>query len=175
MNSARVKYTYRSMCRFTNHNLRVNYILILLIIRGFRLSVCLCMALQSFFGPWPIFRFLILYTVGRTPWTGDQPVARPLPTHGTTQTQNKHIQTSMPLVGFEPTIPAFERAKTVHALDRAATVIGFRLSRETKFSPTPDNWESIVYQGLSTRYAWLWEWGNTAIPDHRTVPAPDNR
>jgi hypothetical protein len=27
-------------------------------------------------------------------------------------------------VGFEPTIPAFERAKTVHALDRAATGIG---------------------------------------------------
>jgi hypothetical protein len=29
------------------------------------------------------FSFLILYTVGRTPWTGDQPVARPLPTHRT--------------------------------------------------------------------------------------------
>jgi hypothetical protein len=27
-------------------------------------------------------------------------------------------------MGFEPTIPAFERAKTVHALDGAATVIG---------------------------------------------------
>jgi hypothetical protein len=27
-------------------------------------------------------------------------------------------------VGFEPTIPAFERAKTVHVLDRAAAVIG---------------------------------------------------
>jgi hypothetical protein len=27
-------------------------------------------------------------------------------------------------MGFEPTIPAFEQAKTVHALDRAATVIG---------------------------------------------------
>jgi hypothetical protein len=27
-------------------------------------------------------------------------------------------------VGFEPTIPALEREKTVHALDRAATVIG---------------------------------------------------
>jgi hypothetical protein len=27
-------------------------------------------------------------------------------------------------VGFEPTIPAFELAKIVHALDRAATVIG---------------------------------------------------
>jgi hypothetical protein len=30
----------------------------------------------------------------------------------------------MPRVGFEPTIPAFERVKTVHALDRAVTVIG---------------------------------------------------
>jgi hypothetical protein len=26
------------------------------------------------------FNFLIFYTVGRTPWTGDQPVAGPLPT-----------------------------------------------------------------------------------------------
>jgi hypothetical protein len=31
----------------------------------------------------------------------------------------------MPLVGFEPMAPVFERAKTVHALDRAATAIGF--------------------------------------------------
>jgi hypothetical protein len=29
----------------------------------------------------------------------------------------------MSRVGLEPTTPAFERAKTVHALDRAATVI----------------------------------------------------
>jgi hypothetical protein len=41
------------------------------------------------------------------------------------KTRNKRIhQTSMPSVGFEPTIPAFERGKTVHALDRAATVTG---------------------------------------------------
>jgi hypothetical protein len=30
----------------------------------------------------------------------------------------------MPRVGFEPTIPAIERGKTVHASDRAALVIG---------------------------------------------------
>jgi hypothetical protein len=30
----------------------------------------------------------------------------------------------MPLVGFEPTISAFEQVKTVHALDRVDTVIG---------------------------------------------------
>jgi hypothetical protein len=81
---------------------------------------------SSFVGPWPLFRFLNLYIVGSTPWKGDQPVARPLPTHRTTQTQNKCKQTSMPWVGFEPTIPEFERAKTVHALDHAATV-GHRL------------------------------------------------
>jgi hypothetical protein len=68
------------------------------------------------------FSFLILYTVGRTPFTGDQPVARPLPTHRTTQTQNKRTQTSMPKVRFDPTIPVIKRAKTVHALDRTATV-----------------------------------------------------
>jgi hypothetical protein len=37
-----------------------------------------------------------------------------------TQTQHKRTQTSMPRVGFEPTTPVFERAKIVHALDRAA-------------------------------------------------------
>jgi hypothetical protein len=74
------------------------------------------MALQPFVGPWPLLQFRnLFYTDGRTPWTSNQPVARPLPTHRTTQTQNKrtHTQTSMPRVGFEPTIPASERAKTV--------------------------------------------------------------
>jgi hypothetical protein len=40
------------------------------------------------------FSFLILYTVGRTPWTGDQPFARPLPTDRITQ---------VPPLGFEST------------------------------------------------------------------------
>jgi hypothetical protein len=34
--------------------------------------------------------------------------------------------TFMPRVGFEPNIPVFERSMTVHALDRAATVMGQR-------------------------------------------------
>jgi hypothetical protein len=77
------------------------------------------MALQTF-GSWPLFQYLKQHTIGRIPWTGDRSVARPLPT----QTQNKHTQTSMPGVGFEHTIQAFEWAKTVYALDRAAIVIG---------------------------------------------------
>jgi hypothetical protein len=82
------------------------------------------MALQPFVGTWPLFQFLNLYTVGIIPWTGDQSVARALPTHRTTQTQNKSKQISMPRVGFEPTTPVFERTKIFHALDRTTTVIG---------------------------------------------------
>jgi hypothetical protein len=55
----------------------------------------------------------------------DQPVARSLPVQRTAKTQNKRKQTSLPQVGFEPTIPVFERAKTVHALERAAHKILF--------------------------------------------------
>jgi hypothetical protein len=40
-----------------------------------------------------------------------------------TQTWSKYRRTLMPRVEFEPTTPVIGRAKTVHALDRAATVI----------------------------------------------------
>jgi hypothetical protein len=43
---------------------------------------------------------------------------------GKTQENAYTHQTSMPWVRFEPTIPAYERAKTVHALNRSATVTG---------------------------------------------------
>jgi hypothetical protein len=47
-------------------------------------------ALQLFVGPWPLFQFRnLFYTDGRALWTSDQPVARPLPIHRTTQTKNK--------------------------------------------------------------------------------------
>jgi hypothetical protein len=47
-----------------------------------------------------------------------------------TYTQNKPTQTSMPPVGFEPTTPVFERVKTVHALDRAATVMAHHVPED---------------------------------------------
>jgi hypothetical protein len=51
-------------------------------------------------------------------------VISPLQGRYLTQTQNKHKQISMSRVGFEPKVPALERAKIADALDRAATVIG---------------------------------------------------
>jgi hypothetical protein len=73
--------------------------------------IIIIMDLQPFVGSWPIFSLLIIYAFDRTHWTGDQPFARPLPIYRTTQTQNKlHTQTFIPWVGFEATIPTFERA-----------------------------------------------------------------
>jgi hypothetical protein len=66
-----------------------------------------------------------LITLRHTPqsvgllWTRDRPVAE------TSTWQHKHCtrQTSMPPLGFEPTIPASARPQT-YVLDRAATGIG---------------------------------------------------
>jgi hypothetical protein len=41
-----------------------------------------------------------------------------------TKTQNKHKQTSIPRVGLERMVPGFKRARTLHTLECAATVIG---------------------------------------------------
>jgi hypothetical protein len=38
----------------------------------------------------------------------------------------------MPWVGFELTIPESERAKTIHTLDRAATVTGYWITTQIK-------------------------------------------
>jgi hypothetical protein len=79
------------------------------------------MALQSFVEPWPLFQFLNQNTVVGLLGRGISP-SKGHYLHTEQHKQNKRIQTSMPCVGFEPMIPAFERAKTVHVLDRAATV-----------------------------------------------------
>jgi hypothetical protein len=47
-------------------------------------STVLLLGLGSFFS------FLILYTVDRTPWMGDRPVVRPLPTQDNTNTEYTH-------------------------------------------------------------------------------------
>jgi hypothetical protein len=63
----------------------------------------------------------ILQTVGRTPWTGDQPIVRPLRIQHNTNTDGS--RTFISRVGFEPTNPGFDRAKAFLVLDQAATLI----------------------------------------------------
>jgi hypothetical protein len=94
------------------------------------------MALQPFVGSWPLFQFIDLFKqsvglLGRgiSPSQGSY-------LHTGQHKQNKRTQTSMPQVGFEPMIPAFEQAKTVHALDRAATVIDSLCYQYPQHEPT---------------------------------------
>jgi hypothetical protein len=109
-------------------------------------------------GPGLCFQFPYHFTDGRTPWTSDQLVARPLPKHRTTQTQNKHIHTKHPCLVWDWS----ERAKTVHVLDHSATVTGWVslyravtyhravISTEQEF--TASHPASIVVLGLEPRW-----------------------
>jgi hypothetical protein len=97
----------------------------------FTLSLCRLLELGRSFS------FLILYAVCRARWR-DQPVARPLPTHRINTHRHLCLEwgsntRSQCSSGEDCSCLrprghcdrlAFERAKTVHALDRAATVTG---------------------------------------------------
>jgi hypothetical protein len=91
------------------------------------------------------FSFVILYTVGRTPWTGDRPVARPLPTRRITQTQNKHTH-RRPCLERDSN-PRSQRSKTVQAPDRASTVTCCRphTSENTSDRKRDKNKGNILY------------------------------
>jgi hypothetical protein len=80
---------------------------------------------------------------------------------------NVHIHPCF-VVGLEPTIPAFERAKKIHTLEGATTVIGHPYNRQCKYrffnshsggwSP---NWVHSARRQLlacCTCPGWLWGW-----------------
>jgi hypothetical protein len=95
------------------------------------------MALPAHSGPWPLVQFRNHFSqmVGLLGRVISPSQARYLNTGQHKDRINAYIhQTSMPWVGFEPTIPAFERATTVHALDRAASLTGsLHVFRVTKW------------------------------------------
>jgi hypothetical protein len=86
-----------------------------------------------------LFSFLVLYIVGRTPWTEDQPVARPLPTHRKHE-QNKRTQTSMS--GIRTHFPGVRVSEDSSCLrpcghrDRRTSLIRFQMSRFLSQSDT---------------------------------------
>jgi hypothetical protein len=65
------------------------------------------MALQLFVGPWPLLQFHNhFYTDGRTPWTNDQPITRPLPTHRINAHTDIHV-----LSGIRTHDPSIQASK----------------------------------------------------------------
>jgi hypothetical protein len=79
---------------------------------------------SPFVGPWPLFQFTNLIHSRLDSLDGGSARLRAA----------TYTQTSMSPVGFEPTMSVLERAKTVHASDRAATVIGYSNIRKPKYS-----------------------------------------
>jgi hypothetical protein len=72
------------------HHVIFSFLFLLPLCLSIYLSIYLSMALPPFVGLWLLFQFLdLFYTVGRTSWMEDKPVARPLPALRTAQTQNK--------------------------------------------------------------------------------------
>jgi hypothetical protein len=89
--SLQVHYLY--CCHIADKHLQLNdIILYMMIMRPLFFFQWLFQPTQ---GPGLLFSSVIIFffTGGRTPWANDQPVARPLPTHRTIQTQNKRIHT----------------------------------------------------------------------------------
>jgi hypothetical protein len=75
------------------------------------LPIYLSMALQSFVVSWPLFRFLNPTHICSDSLDADQPVARPLPTHRTTQTQQTrriHIHVLSGIWTHHPSVRASE-------------------------------------------------------------------
>jgi hypothetical protein len=107
---------YREHCmrRFIICTLQ-NIIIIIIII--------IITTLKPFVGPWPLFTVSWSYTqsVGPFGWGISLSQGHYLHTEQHKQRIKAH---NTDIHGFEPTIPAFERAEIVHALDRTATVFG---------------------------------------------------
>jgi hypothetical protein len=88
-----------------------NYFFIIVVFQGLGLLAC--------FGSEFIFCNLSIYwTVGRTPWRGDRPDARPLPTHRTTQHRKTrtHIHASSGIRNHDPSVRAAEDSTCLRPL-----------------------------------------------------------
>jgi hypothetical protein len=105
------------------------------------------------------FSFLILYTFGRTPWTGDQPVSSPLHcTQDSTNRINAHRHQCFKW-DSNPWSQCLS-GLTFHALDNTATMIGKVAFRSTKFIPSSMKTYRLVEE---LRWGRLWHWHHDII------------
>jgi hypothetical protein len=150
------------------------------------------MALQAFVGPCSLFfSFVIIFTqiVGLLGRLISPSQGRCL--QRTTQPQNKRIHRHPCLwVGFESTIPAFERAKTVHTYgycDRPNTSIAFlKYGTTLSGTPRPVKWWATVCAVHRVQTGWgppspgstgrrgLIQWMDSNQSVHLTTPFPQS-
>jgi hypothetical protein len=96
-------------------------------------------SLPAHWGTWPLIQFRNHFF---TPWTSDQPVARPLSKHKTTQTQNKcihalNIHTLSGIRTHDPSTRASEDSSCLRQrshCDRPLTIVRDRNNEQTPWS-----------------------------------------
>jgi hypothetical protein len=102
---------------------------------------------------------LDLYTICRTAWTSDRPVARALHKHRTTQTQNKRTHTHTAnihaLSGTRTHDHSLQTNENSSCLSRSATVTGACIINATKYKDFYFHFKNVfrmqetLYEGLS--------------------------
>jgi hypothetical protein len=122
----------------------------------------------------------IIFTDVRTPWTGDQLVARPLPKHRATQTQNKHIH--IPnihgLCGFRTHDPGFRVSEDSTCLrplgyrDRLFFLPLLLLFSPLVLQPRFGPWPTSMKLSVSLRFTRSETFGRTPWADDELVTRP---
>jgi hypothetical protein len=125
----------------------IRYVIIKLCIRSFINGF-----VAFFVGPCLFFSFFITQTVGLLGRGISSSQSRYLHIGQHKHRNKTHTQTSMSWTKFEPMIPAFERAETLHALDHTVTVIGSLISYQIVFSTYWQYWSACNCPGQGTTY-----------------------
>jgi hypothetical protein len=113
------------------------------------------MVLQHFVGLWPLFSYLIFYKMCRTPWTGDQPVAR-LPPSNTGQHKCRINTHGHPCLKWElnPRSQYFSERRQFMPQAAAFTVIGADNYSACKICVVFRDVNSILLIKRSLQYAY---------------------
>jgi hypothetical protein len=126
----------------------------------FLVSVCqiyiyifffLLMAIPAHSGSRPLIQFRnLFYTDGGTPWTSDQPVARPLPTHRTTQHKRVHTPNIHAPNGIRT--PRSQRPRERKQFTPCLTNIGLSVTLHEVQIEYIYNFSKVVYGIKMTRH-----------------------
>jgi hypothetical protein len=99
----------------------------------------------------PFFSFLIFYTVGRIPWTKDQPITRLLPAHRTEETEYMHtdIHASSGIQINNPSVWAGEHSSYLRLRGHCDWQVNFTDIKKPKMLKAEVNWVSYWYISIS--------------------------
>jgi hypothetical protein len=149
------RYKLCTNCEWNNFPVLICYFVIMII-----MIIIIIIILQGLGHSRPVpvqnfnfWNYESIWTSGRTPWTGDQPNARPLPTQDNTTQKNAdtHPRSERDLNTWSQ---VFQRSKTVRTLDCAATGTGCYFLLTVKLQNTM----KVLWKSFSNWNSVSWTW-----------------